>query len=82
MDAVRGNSTEMIDLLVQYGATVTQCNATGYNCLHIAAEAGVTDVISHLIRKYNFDMNALTEHGSMTAMQIAIKVSRNNLRTM
>lgn len=77
MDAVRNDSTVMFGLLVHYGAKVTQCNKLGYNCLHIAAEAGAADVIIHLMRIYNFDINALTEQGSMTAMQIAKKVRRN-----
>ncbi|KAJ6637022.1 Ankyrin repeat domain-containing protein 16 [Pseudolycoriella hygida] len=73
MDSVRSGSTETFDLLVQFGADVTLLNKVGYNCLHIAAEVGLSNVILHLVRKYNFDVNGLTDQGSMTAIQIAVK---------
>lgn len=76
MDAVRSGSTEIFDLLVQYGAIVTRSNKAGFNCLHIAAEVGVSNVILHLVQIYQFDVNALTDQGSMTAIQIAEKVRK------
>lgn len=77
MDAVRSGSTELFDLLIQFGAKITYRNKAGFNCLHIAAEVGVSNVIFHLVEIYNLDVNALTEQGSMTAIQIAKKVSRD-----
>lgn len=76
MDAVRSGSTEIFDLLVQFGADITRRNKAGFNCLHIAAEVGAGNVINHLVQVYNFDVNELTDQGSisMTAIQIAKKV--------
>lgn len=75
MDAVRSGSTEIFDLLIKFGADISRRNKAGFNVLHVAAEVGVSNVICHLIKLYNFDVNALTELGSMTAIQIAEKVS-------
>ncbi|KAG4067879.1 hypothetical protein HA402_010565 [Bradysia odoriphaga] len=73
MDSVRSGSTEIFDLLVRFGAEITRRNTAGFNCLHIAAEVGFTNVIVHLVQQYKFDVNALTHHGHMTAVQIAKK---------
>lgn len=74
MDAVRSGSTAIFDLLIQFGADITRRNKAGFNCLHIAAEVGVSDVICHLVQVYDFDVNELTDQGSMTAIEIAKKV--------
>lgn len=73
-DAVRSGSTEIFDLLVRFGADILRRNKTGFNCLHMAAEVGATNVINHLVQVYNFDVNALTDQGYVTAIQTAKKV--------
>lgn len=76
MDSVRSNSIEIFNLLVKFGAEITRRNKAGFNCLHIAAEVGFTNIILHLVQVYNFDINALTHQG-LTAVQIANKVGQN-----
>lgn len=77
MDSVRSGSTEIFDLLIKFGAEVSRRNKAGFDCLHIAAEVGFTNVIVHLVQVYNFDVSALTHHGHMTAVQIAQKVGKS-----
>lgn len=74
MDSIRSGSTEIFDLLVKFGADIRRRNKVGFNCLHIAAEVGASKMICHLVQEYNFDLNELTDRGSMSAIRIAQRV--------
>ncbi|CAD5118479.1 unnamed protein product [Dimorphilus gyrociliatus] len=79
MDAVKGGSVDIIDLLVTNGANINDTDNLGKSCIHIAAQANQADVIKHLIKHHNVDINAQTTVGLSTALHIACKEHLKNI---
>jgi len=75
MEACRFGYLELIDYLIEYThADLNRCNMQGLACIHIAAEAGQSEVIKLLTSKYGVDIDMQTDHLNMSPLHWAAKV--------
>ncbi|KAJ5471530.1 hypothetical protein N7530_008887 [Penicillium desertorum] len=68
--------TQMIDLLLEFGANVNAANRRGYTPLYHAADQGNLGAVGLLLEQQNIDLQAQDPSGS-TALHVATK--RNHL---
>ena len=70
----QGDAAACQALVIDAGASVAFRNSLGENCLHIAAQRGVTTVLELLLR-FGADPNTVTEHrfGGRTPLHIAVR---------
>ena len=71
--AFKGHS-EMVDLLIQYGADVGFESSTDYTAFHFAVQEGHSDIVKILVNNHA-DVNAISDDG--TPLHIA--VANNNI---
>lgn len=77
MDACRSGNTEVVDAIITYGGDMWATNKVGYNCLHVAAEAGATKILQHLVKRYNMPLDTPSAETGLTPLQVAEKVRRS-----
>jgi ankyrin repeat protein len=75
MDACRFGFSLLVKLLLsEFKAELTQVNKLGMNCLHIASEAGQTEIIKLLVKEYGMDVNIPASPSGLTPLHWAVKV--------
>jgi len=79
MDAARFGFTTLVKLLIDhFGADLASVNKLGMNCLHIASEAGQTEIIELLVTKYAMDVNRTSSLSGLTPLHWAVKVIQSS----
>ncbi|OQR68397.1 hypothetical protein BIW11_04571 [Tropilaelaps mercedesae] len=64
MDAARFNSVECCDILVRHNANVFKQDGIGRNALHVAAQAGSTEVVRYILETMKSVKREQTERRS------------------
>lgn len=72
--AVIANDLECVKLLIKYGAKINDVNFDGNSPLHLAAQNGLTDIVSFLLsKKANI---SLVNNTDKTALQLATEANK------
>ncbi len=72
--ACNAGQINVVEFLLERGASLTNNNAHGQTPLHHACESGNTELVARLIEKYKYPVNA-RDYGDLTPLHHAIRYS-------